>query len=221
VRQGKLRGQGILYYIRKHSGRSIRKPPPVEFTEGGGAFDLRWSQVENGPRATKPGLCAVFCPDQPGFRRTALLHSGANRRPHREPGGGTGGSRSSRCRIHATLATVDANDSKRPSPPYLSEKEDGAQSAFDDERFSQLRDSNLTPTNAGRCRNGPPPKWPHRPAAPQPADHTGNNRSFSERGAHVVESKLTPRPGETARLIATNRCSMISGNTYQPVLVRR
>lgn len=202
---GKLRGQGICYYIESILG-DPSETTTVEFTEGGGALIYVGTQSNGQGHET---VYAQFLSDQTGIPadRIAVIQGDSDRIA---TGGGTGGSRSVTVQNTATLATVDAMITSFSA--YLSEKEDGAVS-FDDERF-RIAGSNLTPTMldvAEMARaDGRTDLLRHSQRI------TLDNRSFPN-GAHVVEVEIDPETGETA----VDRYTVVDdfGNLISPVLV--
>ncbi|MCF7701209.1 xanthine dehydrogenase family protein molybdopterin-binding subunit [Loktanella sp. M215] len=206
ARQGKLRGQGLCYYIESILG-DPSETAAVEFTEDGNALIYVGTQSNGQGHET---VYAQFLSDQTGIpaNRITVVQGDSDRIPQ---GGGTGGSRSVTVQNTATLATVEAMIASFSA--YLAEKEGGADVSFDDERF-RINGSNLTPTMldvAAMARaDGREDLLRHSQRI------TLDNRSFPN-GAHVVEVEIDPETGQTV----VDRYTVVDdfGNLINPMLV--
>ncbi|SHE35468.1 carbon-monoxide dehydrogenase large subunit [Loktanella atrilutea] len=205
AKAGKLRGQGLCYYIESILG-DPSETTAVEFAEDGTALIYVGTQSNGQGHET---VYAQFLSDQTGIPadRITVVQGDSDRIP---TGGGTGGSRSVTVQNTATLATVDAMVAAFGA--YLSEKE-GGEVSFDDERF-RIKGSNLTPTMldvAEMARaDGRGDLLRHSQRI------TLDNRSFPN-GAHVVEVEVDPETGQTT----VDRYTVVDdfGNLINPMLV--
>lgn len=205
AKAGKLRGQGLCYYIESILG-DPSETTAVEFAEDGTALIYVGTQSNGQGHET---VYAQFLSDQTGIPadRITVVQGDSDRIP---TGGGTGGSRSVTVQNTATLATVDAMIAAFGA--YLSEKESGEVS-FDDERF-RIKGSNLTPTMLDVAEiaraDGRDDLLRHSQRI------TLDNRSFPN-GAHVVEVEVDPETGQTT----VDRYTVVDdfGNLINPMLV--
>ena len=204
VKAGKLRGQGVCYYIESILG-DPSETTTVEFTEDGALIYVGTQSNGQGHET----VYAQFLSDQTGIPadRIQVVQGDSDRIA---TGGGTGGSRSVTVQNTATLATVDAMIAAFSA--YLSDKE-GGHVIFDDERF-RIAGSNLTPTMldvADMARaDGRDDLLRHSQRI------TLDNRSFPN-GAHVVEVEIDPETGQTV----VDRYTVVDdfGNLINPMLV--
>jgi len=206
AKAGKLRGQGICYYIESILG-DPSETATVEFTEEGGALIFVGTQSNGQGHET---VYAQFLSDQTGIPadRIGVVQGDSDRIA---TGGGTGGSRSVTVQNTATLATVEAMIAAFSA--YLSEKEGAQDVTFDAERF-RIPGSNLTPTMldvAEMARaDGRTELLRHSQRI------TLDNRSFPN-GTHVVEVEIDPETGQTL----VDRYTVVDdfGNLINPMLV--
>ena len=206
AKAGKLRGQGICYYIESILG-DPSETATVEFTEEGGALIFVGTQSNGQGHET---VYAQFLSDQTGIPadRIGVVQGDSDRIA---TGGGTGGSRSVTVQNTATLATVEAMIAAFSA--YLSEKEGAQDVTFDAERF-RIPGSNLTPTMldvAEMARaDGRTELLRHSQRI------TLDNRSFPN-GTHVVEVEIDPETGQTL----VERYTVVDdfGNLINPMLV--
>jgi carbon-monoxide dehydrogenase large subunit len=206
AKAGKLRGQGICYYIESILG-DPSETATVEFTEEGGALIFVGTQSNGQGHET---VYAQFLSDQTGIPadRIGVVQGDSDRIA---TGGGTGGSRSVTVQNTATLATVEAMIAAFSA--YLSKKEGAQDVTFDAERF-RIPGSNLTPTMldvAEMARaDGRTELLRHSQRI------TLDNRSFPN-GSHVVEVEIDPETGQTL----VDRYTVVDdfGNLINPMLV--
>ncbi len=205
AKAGKLRGQGLCYYIESILG-DPSETTTVEFTEDGALIYVGTQSNGQGHET----VYAQFLADQTGIPadRITVVQGDSDLIP---TGGGTGGSRSVTVQNTATLATVGAMIESFST--YLSDMEDVADVTFDDERF-RIPGSNLTPTMldvADMARaDGRADLLRHSQRI------TLDNRSFPN-GAHVVEVEIDPETGQTV----VDRYTVVDdfGNLINPMLV--
>ena len=204
---GKLRGQGLCYYIESILG-DPSEGAKVEFREDGTVAIYVGTQSNGQGHET---VYAQFLSDQTGIPAELIeVVQGDSDRIAR--GGGTGGSRSVTVQTLATLATVDVM--MAAFLPFLSEKMgvDESDIRFDDERF-RADGSNLTPTVldvADMAReDGRTDLLTHEARMTLPA------RSFPN-GAHVCEVEIDPETGQTV----VDRYTVVDdfGNLINPML---
>jgi len=136
--EGKLRGMGLCYYIESILGDKDERAR-IEFCEDG-TVKLYVGTQSNGQGHET--VFAKFLSDQTGIPidKIRVVQGDSDLIPK---GGGTGGSRSVTTQSTATLATVTTI--RGHFEAYLSDKNDGAEVEFDDERF-RIKGSNETPT---------------------------------------------------------------------------
>ncbi|WP_127112700.1 xanthine dehydrogenase family protein molybdopterin-binding subunit [Shimia sediminis] len=204
---GKLRGQGLCYYIESILG-DPSEGAKVEFNEDGTVSIYVGTQSNGQGHET---VYAQFLSDQTGIPADLIkVVQGDSDRIAQ--GGGTGGSRSVTTQNSATLATVDVM--MAAFRPYLAEKlgvEEDAIS-FDDERF-RADGSNETPSVldvAEMARaDGRADLLQHE------ARMTLPGRSFPN-GAHVCEVEVDPDTGQ----VTVDRYSVVDdfGNLINPML---
>lgn len=204
---GKLRGQGLCYYIESILG-DPSEGAKVEFNEDGTVSIYVGTQSNGQGHET---VYAQFLSDQTGIPADRInVVQGDSDRIAR--GGGTGGSRSVTVQTNATLATVDKIIAV--FRPFLAEVLEVAEEAiaFDDERF-RAEGSNETPTlldvatmarAAGRLD-----LLVHESRASLPA------RSYPN-GAHLCEVEIDPQTGE----VMVDRYTVVDdfGNLINPML---
>ena len=184
--RGRLRGQGLCYYIESILGDPVEHAR-VEFTEDGG-IDLFVGTQSNGQGHET--VYAAFLSDQTGVPadRIRVIQGDSDLIP---AGGGTGGSRSVTLQNTATLKLVEEMLPKLAA--FLAEEEGvpAAEVSFDDERF-RLPGSNVAPTVldvAERARQaGRDDLLVHR------ASIRMDKKSFPN-GAHVAEVEIDPDTG--------------------------
>jgi len=203
---GKLRGQGLCYYIESILGNPA-ETTAVEFS-GDGAKIFVGTQSNGQGHET---VYAQFLADHTGIpaEQIEVIQGDSDLIA---TGGGTGGSRSVTVQNTATLATVEKM--VEAFSAYLAEEEgvDTAAVSFDDERF-RIAGSNLTPTMlevAEMARNaGRDDLLAHS------ASIKLDNRSFPN-GAHVAEVEIDPETG----VVKVDRYTVVDdfGNLINPML---
>ncbi|WP_322895795.1 MULTISPECIES: xanthine dehydrogenase family protein molybdopterin-binding subunit [unclassified Yoonia] len=204
--QGKLRGQGLCYYIESILG-DPEETTAVEFTDDGVRIYVGTQSNGQGHET----VYAQFLADHMGFPagKVFVVQGDSDLIP---VGGGTGGSRSVTVQNTAILAVVDVIRSAFTA--FLADHEgvDAAQISFDDERF-RINGSNLTPTMlevADMARAaGREDLLRHK------ATITLDNRSFPN-GAHVAEVEIDPATG----VVRVDRYTVVDdfGNLINPML---
>ena len=203
---GKLRGQGLCYYIESILGNPS-ETTAVEFVDNGAIIYVGTQSNGQGHET----VYAQFLSDQTGIPadRITVVQGDSDRIAM---GGGTGGSRSVTVQNTATLAAVDVI--MEGFTAFLADAEgvDAASVSFDDERF-RIAGSNLTPTmldvadmarDAGRAD-----------LLRHSARITLDNRSFPN-GAHVTEVEIDPDTG----VVTVDRYTVVDdfGNLINPML---
>ncbi len=204
--KGKLRGQGLCYYIESILGDPA-ETTTVEFTDDGAVIYVGTQSNGQGHET----VYAQFLSDQTGIPadQIEVVQGDSDRIA---TGGGTGGSRSVTVQNTATLATVDVM--LEGFTAFLADAEgvDAAQVSFDDERF-RIAGSNLTPTMlevADMARDaGRDDLLTHS------ARIKLDNRSFPN-GAHVAEVEIDPDTG----VVTVDRYTVVDdfGNLINPML---
>lgn len=204
---GKLRGQGLCYYIESILG-DPSEVARVDFTDTGAAIYVGTQSNGQGHET----VFAQFLADQTGIpaEQIQVIQGDSDLIPK---GGGTGGSRSVTVQNTATLATVEVITAAFSA--FLAEVEgvDVAGVSFDDERF-RIAGSNLTPTMlevAEMAREaGRDDLLSHS------AEITLKDRSFPN-GAHIAEVEIDPETG----VVAVVRYTVVDdfGNLINPMLV--
>ncbi len=205
--RGKLRGQGLCYYIESILGDPT-ETTTVEFTDAGAAIYVGTQSNGQGHET----VYAQFLADQTGIPadRITVIQGDSDRIA---TGGGTGGSRSVTVQNTATLATIDVMLDAFTAFLADMESVDAAAISFDDERF-RIAGSNLTPTMldvADMARDaGRDDLLRHT------ARITLENRSFPN-GAHVAEVEVDPETG----VVKVDRYTVVDdfGNLINPMLV--
>ncbi|SMY08971.1 xanthine dehydrogenase family protein molybdopterin-binding subunit [Flavimaricola marinus] len=205
--EGKLRGQGLCYYIESILGDKV-ETTTVVFDEDG-TVQIRVGTQSNGQGHET--VFAQFLADQTGIPapKIRVVQGDSDLIP---TGGGTGGSRSVTVQNTATLATVEVMI--HAFAAFLAEHEGSDLEAieFDDERF-RIPGSNLTPTMlevAEMARSA---------GQTDLLTHTKQieleNRSFPN-GAHVAEIEIDPETG----VITLDRYTVVDdfGNLINPML---
>jgi carbon-monoxide dehydrogenase large subunit len=206
VAKGKLRGQGLCYYIESILG-DPSETTTVEFVEGGAVIYVGTQSNGQGHET----VYAQFLADQTGIPadQISVVQGDSDRIA---TGGGTGGSRSVTVQNTATLATVDVILAAFGGFLADAEGVDASAVSFDDERF-RIAGSNLTPTmlevadmarEAGRDD-----------LLRQSARIKLDNRSFPN-GAHVTEVEIDPDTG----VVTVDRYTVVDdfGNLINPML---
>lgn len=203
---GKLRGQGLCYYIESILG-DPSETTTVEFVEGGAVVYVGTQSNGQGHET----VYAQFLADHTGIPadQIEVVQGDSDRIA---TGGGTGGSRSVTVQNTATLATVDVI--LEGFTAFLADAEgvDASVVSFDDERF-RIAGSNLTPTMlevadmaraAGR-----------EDLLRMSARIKLDNRSFPN-GAHVTEVEIDPETG----VVTVERYTVVDdfGNLINPML---
>ena len=203
---GRLRGQGLCYYIESILG-DPSETTTVVFKDGG-------AEIHVGTQSNGQGHETVFVQfltDHTGIpaHKIAFVQGDSDIIPK---GGGTGGSRSVTVQNAATLATVDKIISS--FSVFLAEEYGVAaeEVSFDDEQF-RIPGSNLTPTvlevadiAAERGRDD---------LLKHSARITLEARSFPN-GAHVAEVEIDPETG----VVVVDRYTVVDdfGNLINPML---
>ncbi len=203
---GKLRGQGLCYYIESILG-DPSETTTVEFVDEGAVIYVGTQSNGQGHET----VYAQFLSDQTGIPadQISVVQGDSDRIA---TGGGTGGSRSVTVQNTATLATVDVIVDAFSAFLADAEDVDAVSVSFDDEQF-RIAGSNLTPTMlevadmaraAGRDD-----------LLRQSARITLDNRSFPN-GAHVTEVEIDPDTG----VVTVDRYTVVDdfGNLINPML---
>ena len=206
VAAGKLRGQGLCYYIESILG-DPSETTTVEFVEDGAVIYVGTQSNGQGHET----VYAQFLADQTGIPagQITVVQGDSDRIA---VGGGTGGSRSVTVQNTATLATVDVILDGFTAFLADAEGVDAAAVSFDDERF-RIAGSNLTPTMlevAEMARaEGREDLLLHS------ARIKLDSRSFPN-GAHVTEVEIDPQTG----VVVVDRYTVVDdfGNLINPML---
>ncbi len=203
---GKLRGQGLCYYIESILGNPS-ETTAVTFTKEGATIYVGTQSNGQGHET----VYAQFLSDQTGIpaNQITVVQGDSDQIA---VGGGTGGSRSVTVQNMATLATVDVI--LEGFTAFLADAEgvDAVAVSFDDERF-RIVGSNLTPTIlevADMAREvGRDDLINHS------ARITLDNRSFPN-GAHVSEVEIDPDTG----VVTVDRYTVVDdfGHLINPML---
>ncbi len=204
---GKLRGQGLCYYIESILGDPSENVK-VEFTEDGGARIYVGTQSNGQGHET---VFAQFLSDQSGIP-AELIEVVQGDSDLIAAGGGTGGSRSVTVQTHVTLTAVA--EMVEGFSAFLAGEMGVAPEdvQFDDERF-RADGSNLTPTMleaAQMAREAGREDllvWSTKATLPA--------RSFPN-GAHMAEVEIDPETGHT--VIARYTVVDDFGNLINPML---
>ncbi len=207
AKAGKLRGQGLCYYIESILGDPT-ETTTVAFTDGGATIYVGTQSNGQGHET----VYAQFLSDQIGIPvdQITVVQGDSDLIAK---GGGTGGSRSVTVQNTATLATIDKMLAAFTAFLADAEGVDAAGISFDDERF-RMTGSNLTPTIlevADMARDaGRDDLLRHA------AQITLENRSFPN-GAHVTEVEIDPETG----VVTVDRYTVVDdfGNLINPMLV--
>ena len=205
---GKLRGQGLCYYIESILG-DPSETSKVDFVEGGGVDIIVGTQSNGQGHET---TYAQFLSDQTGipYESINVLQGDSDLIPH---GGGTGGSRSSTVQNNAILVTVGVMIEAFSA--FLADKleVECGDINFDDERF-YIKGSNLAPSildcvHLART-DGRLDLMSHQSTG------TLEARSFPN-GAHVAEVEIDPATG----VVKLDRYTVVDdfGNLFNPRLV--
>ncbi|MCV6593905.1 MAG: xanthine dehydrogenase family protein molybdopterin-binding subunit [Silicimonas sp.] len=204
--EGKLRGEGLCYYIESILGDTTEHSRVV-FEDDGNVSLFVGTQSNGQGHET---VYAKFLADHSGIPVEAIrvVQGDSDLIP---VGGGTGGSRSVTMQTGATLVTVDKITENFAA--YLGEKFGTEGVSFDDEVF-RIPGSNETPSMldvAAMARGDDKSdildvreKW------------VINNRSFPN-GAHIAEVEIDPETGQVVidRYVVTDDF----GNLINPLLV--
>ena len=207
AKAGRLRGQGLCYYIESILG-DPSEGAHVVFEENGRVSIYVGTQSNGQGHET---VYAQFLSDQTGIP-AHLIDVVQGDSDLIKQGGGTGGSRSVTTQNNATLATVAKMTEAFTA--FLAEEMGvpASEIRFDDERF-RAEGSNLTPTMlevAEMAREkGREELLSHQARA------TLEARSFPN-GAHVAEVVVDPQTG----LVTTDRYTVVDdfGNLINPML---
>ncbi|WP_102108919.1 xanthine dehydrogenase family protein molybdopterin-binding subunit [Oceaniglobus roseus] len=207
AKQGKLRGQGLCYYIESILGNPS-ETAEVEFQEDGTVLIYVGTQSNGQGHET---VFAKFLSDQTGIPLEAIrVVQGDSDRI--ATGGGTGGSRSVTTQNSATLATVGKMIAGFSG--FLAEElgADPEKVSFDDERF-RVDGSNETPTMLEVAEMARA-KGRHDLLKVQETA-TLPGRSFPN-GAHVAEVEIDPETG----VVVVDRYTVVDdfGNLINPML---
>lgn len=202
---GKLRGQGLCYYIESILGDPTEHARVV--FEEDGTVSLYVGTQSNGQGHET--VYATFLSDQTGIPtdRIRIVQGDSDKIP---TGGGTGGSRSVTTQSAATLATVSTIVSNFKD--YLADKNNADSVEFDDEVF-RIPGSNETPSMldvADMARaDGRNDLLDVR------EKHTMQAMSFPN-GAHIAEIEIDPDTG----VVTLDRYSVTDdfGNLINPML---
>jgi carbon-monoxide dehydrogenase large subunit len=184
--RGKLRGQGLCYYIESILGDPA-ETSRVVFEEAGRVSLYVGTQSNGQGHET---VFAQYLADQTGIPRDAItvVQGDSDAIPQ---GGGTGGSRSATVQSVATLKTVETIVAR--FTPFLAEQMGVAPDAvsFDHETF-RAEGSNMTPTLLEAAEMA---RQVGREDLLDTAERiTLENRSFPN-GAHVAEVEIDPDTG--------------------------
>lgn len=206
AKSGKLRGQGLCYYIESILGNPS-ETTAVEFTPEGATIYVGTQSNGQGHET----VYAQFLSDQTGIPagQITVVQGDSDRIP---TGGGTGGSRSVTVQNTATLAAVDVM--LEGFTAFLADAEgvEAGAVSFDDERF-RIAGSNLTPTmlEVAEMARAAGRDDLLRHSATIKLD----NRSFPN-GAHVVEVEIDPETG----VVTVDRYTVVDdfGNLINPML---
>ena len=207
AKSGKLRGQGVSYYIESILG-DPSETTKVEFADDGALIFVGTQSNGQGHETVFP----QFLSDHTGIpvEKIAFVQGDSDRI---SSGGGTGGSRSVTVQNTATLATVDVMIASFSA--FLAEQEgvDVGKVSFDEDRF-RIEGSNLTPSMlevAEMARDaGRDDLLSHS------ATITLDNRSFPN-GAHIAEVEIDQETG----VVTVERYTVVDdfGNLINPMLV--
>ncbi|MDU8911312.1 xanthine dehydrogenase family protein molybdopterin-binding subunit [Aestuariicoccus sp. MJ-SS9] len=204
---GKLRGQGLCYYIESILGNPS-EDVRVEFTEEGGAKIYVGTQSNGQGHET---VFAQFLADQTGIPadRIEVVQGDSDLIPS---GGGTGGSRSVTVQTNVTLVAVA--DMVKGFSEFLAGEMgvDADAVSFDDETF-RAEGSNVTPTMLEAAEMAR--KAGREDLLTWKARSQLEARSFPN-GAHVAEVEIDPETGRTV----VDRYSVVDdfGNLINPML---
>ena len=202
---GRLRGQGLCYYIESILGDQI-EDARVVFEEGG-TVSLHVGTQSNGQGHET--VFTTFLADQTGIPADAIriVQGDSDLVPS---GGGTGGSRSVTMQTGATLAAV-ATITRRFGE-YLARKFESHDVEFDDERF-RIEGSNETPTMLEVAEMA---RTDGRTDILDVKERWSvENMSFPN-GAHIAEVEIDPETGT----VVVDRYSVTDdlGNVINPLL---
>ncbi|SNR26265.1 xanthine dehydrogenase family protein molybdopterin-binding subunit [Puniceibacterium sediminis] len=207
AKAGKLRGQGLCYYIESILG-SPTENVQVTFEEDGSAVIFVGTQSNGQGHET---VYAQFLADQTGIPadRIRVVQGDSDLIAQ---GGGTGGSRSVTVQTNVTLTAVAQIVEKFSA--FLSEEMGvpASEISFDDERF-RAEGSNLTPTMLDVAEMarvaGRDDLLSHKATAQLPA------RSYPN-GAHIAEVEIDPETGA----VTVERYTVVDdfGNLINPML---
>ncbi len=205
--RGRLRGQGLCYYIEAILGEASEAAKVVFRDDGGVAIHVGTQSGGQGHET----VFAQFLADQSGIPadRIDVVQGDSDAIPQ---GGGTGGSRSATNQTNATLAVVEAMVTA--FTPFLADQMgvDPGEITFDHETF-RAPGSNLTPTlleAAEMARaEGRADLLSHEARATLPG------RSYPN-GAHVAEVVIDPETG----IVSVERYTVVDdfGNLINPML---
>jgi carbon-monoxide dehydrogenase large subunit len=183
--RGRIRGQGICYYIESILGDPAENARAV--FEEDGSVSLYVGTQSNGQGHET--VYATFLADHTGIpvEKIRVVQGDTDLIPQ---GGGTGGSRSVTVQSTATLATVTTI--RRQFAEYLAEKAGADSVDFDDERF-RIPGSNETPSMlevAGMARND------GRTDLLDVQERIKLDARSFPNGCHVAEVEIDPETGQ-------------------------
>lgn len=202
---GKLRGLGLCYYIESILGDK-KETSEIVF-EADGSVTQFVGTVSNGQGHET--AFTTYLSDQTGIPadRIRFVQADTDRIPQ---GGGTGGSRSATVQTTAILAVAEKTVAAFTA--YLSDRNDGAEVTFDEDRF-RIAGSNETPSMLDVAdmarRDGREDLLRFRERIEL------ENRSFPN-GAHVAEVEIDPETG----IVRLDRYTVTDdfGNLINPML---
>ncbi len=204
---GKLRGQGLCYYIESILGNP-EETTRVDFAQDGALIFVGTQSNGQGHETVFP----QFLSDQTGIpvEKIEFVQGDSDKIAQ---GGGTGGSRSVTVQNTATLATVEVIIERFSA--FLAEGEgiDASKVSFDEDRF-RIEGSNLTPTMLDVA------EMARVAGRDDLLTHSAtiklDNRSFPN-GAHVAEVEIDPQTG----VVIVDRYTVVDdfGNLINPMLV--
>ena len=203
--RGRIRGQGICYYIESILGDPSENARVV--FEEDGSVSLYVGTQSNGQGHET--VYATFLADHTGIpvEKIRVVQGDTDLIPQ---GGGTGGSRSVTVQSTATLATVTTI--RRQFAEYLAEKAGADSVDFDDERF-RIPGSNETPSMlevAGMARND------GRTDLLDVQERIKLDARSFPNGCHVAEVEIDPETGQ----LVVDRYTVTDdfGNLINPML---
>ncbi len=204
--QGKIRGQGLCYYIESILG-DPKETTTVIFADGGAEIHVGTQSNGQGHETVFP----QFLSDHTGIPLDKIRFVQGDSDLIKR-GGGTGGSRSVTVQNTATLATVDKM--VEAFSAFLADEYgvDAAEVEFDDEQF-RIPGSNLAPTMLDVADLAA--EKDRSDLLKHTATITLQARSFPN-GAHVAEVEIDPETG----VLVVDRYTVVDdfGNLINPML---